>query len=237
MLDLVMRGMYGLDVLQKMRELDARRAGRRRVRRHPIVVAGAGRAGRRRRPSSTSRSTRRKFSAALETALAGARRVKLTAVQQDALDRADQHRLRPRGGRVVEIDRAPRPAGGAADHDVPDRRDGRSSPADAGQRSGHRAPDLLRPGRRRRAARAGPAQRRDPEGTADQRAGAAARDRPVGARSRDRDWQHPPQRLPGHVRQSAEGAGVVLGAASDAGHASKAWSVRLRSIARGFAMR
>ena len=67
---------------------------------------------------------------ALETALAGARSVDLTAVQQDALDRTDQHRLRPRRRGAVEADRAPRAARSAAGHDVSDRRNGRAAAAD-----------------------------------------------------------------------------------------------------------
>ena len=45
LLDLVMRGMYGLEVLQKLRELDADGADRGRVGRHPDLVAGSGRRG------------------------------------------------------------------------------------------------------------------------------------------------------------------------------------------------
>ena len=45
MLDLVMRGMYGLDVLQKLRELDAEARIVVVSADIQIVVAGAGRAG------------------------------------------------------------------------------------------------------------------------------------------------------------------------------------------------
>ena len=60
LLDLVMRGMYGLDVLHKLRELDAEAAHRRRVGRHPDLVARSGRSRPAPRRSSTSRSTRPK---------------------------------------------------------------------------------------------------------------------------------------------------------------------------------
>ena len=47
--------------------------------------------------------------------------MELTAVQQDALDRAAQHRLRPGGRFAVATDRPPRPAGSPARLDPPDR--------------------------------------------------------------------------------------------------------------------
>ena len=57
LLDLVMKGMNGLDVLTKLREMDPARARHRRVGRRPGLVARAGRGRRRGRlPQQAGRS-------------------------------------------------------------------------------------------------------------------------------------------------------------------------------------
>ena len=84
LLDLVMKGMYGLDVLAKLREMDGRRAGHRRVRRRAVLVARNGRAGGRRRfPRQADRRRRARWPLVRSTL--GDARVKLKKVQQDAL--------------------------------------------------------------------------------------------------------------------------------------------------------
>ena len=126
LLDLVMKGMYGLDVLTKLRELDP--AAR------VIVVSAdvqsssqrAGRGRRRERHSSTSRSTAQQLLDVLRGALEGRVLMELTAVQQDALiellnigfGRAAASLSQLTGHRVA----ARSPAG----DDSPDRRSGAS---------------------------------------------------------------------------------------------------------------
>ena len=109
--------------------------------------------------------------------------------------------------------------------------------ADGRERRGERPPDLSGPVAGDALLMLDQQQRRDSEGAADQRAGAAADDRRLGARSDHRGRQHPAQRLPRHVRQHAQGAGVVLGAAPDARNAGGRGRARSRSTAKGCATR
>ena len=93
LLDLVMRGMYGLDVLQKIRELDPECPHRRRLRRHPDLVAGPGRRGRRRgihqqAVRQVRDSERPRYGAGRE------RDSESVRPPAGRADRADQHRLR-----------------------------------------------------------------------------------------------------------------------------------------------
>ena len=66
-----------------------------------------------------------------------------------------------------------------------------------------------------------------------ERAAAAAADRRVGARGAHRGRQHPAQRLPRHLRQHPEGAGVVLGAAAQPRHAARRDAQRCSSSSEG----
>ena len=85
LLDLVMKGMYGLDVLAKLRELDPRRARDRASRPTSRPRRARWSARPARRDSSTSRSTAEDLLNAVSAALRRAGVMELTAVQQDAL--------------------------------------------------------------------------------------------------------------------------------------------------------
>ncbi len=84
MLDLVMKGMYGLDVLTKLRELDPGGARHRRVGRHPDVVAGAGRGGGRGRLHQQAGRAERVLSAGAQRARRAAHH-ETDRLQEDAL--------------------------------------------------------------------------------------------------------------------------------------------------------
>ena len=70
---------------------------------------------------------------------------------------------------------------------------------------------------RGRAADPRSAGRGDPQGTADRRARAAPLHRRLRAGSDHGNRQYPPQRMPRHVRQPAEGPGFLLGPAAQPG--------------------
>ena len=209
-----MRGMYGTRRAAEAARARRERARHRRLRRRAAFVARDGRwPAAQRVPEQAGRSQR-----AAERCRGGARGaglMELTALQQDALiellnigfGRAAASLSQLTGHRVL-LDV---PRGDAARG----RRGRRSARARRARPRGERASDLHRPGRGRRAAHPRRVGRGDPEGAADQRAGAAALDRRVGARGDHRGRQHPAQRVPGHLRQPAERAGVVLGAAPE----------------------
>ncbi len=155
LLDLVMKGMYGLDVLDKLREMDpkarvivvsadiqtsSREHGRRRGRRPRFLN----------KPVAAPRTCSRR----VRSALARSRLMELTSVQQDALNEL----LNIGFGRAGRLAVASSPATASllevpAGLDSPDRRAARARSARC--RSGRRrqrAPDLLGTGRRRRAA-------------------------------------------------------------------------------------
>ena len=130
MLDLVMKGMYGLDVLTKLRELDSDGARDRRVGRRAELVAADGRSGRRERLHQQAGRSR----AAPERGPQRARRRVLNGAHRRSggrADRAAEHRLRPGRGVAVAADRPPRPARSAARHDSSGRRGGRIARARA----------------------------------------------------------------------------------------------------------
>ena len=161
-----MKGMYGLDVLAKLREMDpAARVDRRVGRRADLVArAGAGRRGVRVHQQARGARAGR---ATVEQVLEGRVVVELTADPAGRAHRAAEHRVRPRRRVAVAADRPPRAARSAAGLGPPDRRAERGAAAAARRRGRERAPDLLRSGRRRRAADPRLRRRRDAEGAAD----------------------------------------------------------------------
>ena len=171
LLDLVMKGMYGLEVLTKLRELDAGRQGGGGFGGHSDLVARAGRRGRRqgvrqqavrqsRDPESADHRPRRR------------RRMKLTAAAAGRAGRGHQHRIRPRRRLALEADGPARAARGAANHDVPGRRAERAPAADGLGRRCQRPSDLFRIRCRRCAAGHRSTERLDSQGAVDERTGA-----------------------------------------------------------------
>ena len=85
LLDLVMKGMYGLDVLTQAARARSGRPRHRGLRRHPDLVARAGPGGRRRGLHQQAYRARGRSSAMVDRRAERARLMELTRVQQDAL--------------------------------------------------------------------------------------------------------------------------------------------------------
>ena len=152
-LDLVMKGMYGLDVLAKLREMDP--AARVIVVSADIQTSsremvehggGADFLNKPVQPESLARG-------GSASALRGAGLMDLTSSQAGRAQGTAEHRLRPRGRFPVAADRPPGPARGARRIDPPDRAISSNALGRCGQRRRRqRPPDFLRAGRRRCAA-------------------------------------------------------------------------------------
>ena len=201
LLDLVMKGMYGLDVLRKLREMDPDArvivvSADVQTSSHELVQAG-GAAGFINKPAAPGQVVEDRRAGPRAGARRGADRHPVRRAR-----RAAEHRVRPRRGVALGADRPPRAARGAAG-----RRSTRS-PSSTRRSATVLSDDVASVHQIFSGPVGGDAllildhvAAGSLKELLTERAGAAAADRRVGARGAHRGRQHPAQRLPGHLRQ------------------------------------